>query len=46
MAAPRIPTKPNALRDQLVQAAVGIGGEASWTPTAWRICKTGTGTSV
>lgn len=34
MAAPRIPTKPNALRDQMVQAANGIGGEANWPATA------------
>lgn len=34
MAAPRIPTKPNALRDQLIQAATGIGGEANWPATA------------
>ena len=30
----RIPTKPTELRDMLVQAAIGIGGEPNWPPTA------------
>ena len=30
----RIPTKPNEVRDQLVQAATGIGGESNWPSTA------------
>ncbi len=34
MAKRRIPTKPNELRDQLTQAATGIGGEANWPATA------------
>lgn len=34
MAKRRIPTKPNELRDQLVQAASGITGEANWPTTA------------
>ena len=34
MGKPRIATKPNDLRDQLVQAASGIGGEANWPATA------------
>ena len=34
MAKRRIPTKPNDLRDQMLQAATGIGGEANWPPTA------------
>ena len=34
MAKRRIPTKPNELRDQMMQAATGIGGEANWPSTA------------
>lgn len=34
MAKPRIATKPNDLRDQLMQAASGISGEPSWPLTA------------
>jgi len=34
MGKPRIATKPNDLRDQLLQAASGIGGEANWPATA------------
>ena len=34
MGKPRIATKPSDLRDQLVQAASGIGGEANWPLTA------------
>lgn len=34
MAKRRIPTKPTELRDQMLQAAAGIGGEANWPPTA------------
>jgi len=34
MAKRKIPTKPNELHDQMMQAATGIGGEANWPPTA------------
>ena len=34
MAKPRIPTKPNEVRDQLGQASKGIAGEPSWPTTA------------
>lgn len=34
MAKRRIPTKPNELRDQLTQAATGIGAETNWPATA------------
>ena len=34
MAKPRIATKPTDLRDQLMQAITGIGGEANWPTTA------------
>jgi len=34
MAKRRIPTKPNDVRDQLAQAATGIGGEANWPVVA------------
>lgn len=34
MGKPRIATKPSDLRDQLIQAASGIGGEANWPATA------------
>jgi len=34
MAKRRIPTKPNEVRDQLVQAASGISGEPNWSATA------------
>ncbi len=34
MAKRRIPTKPNELRDQMMQAATGIGNETNWPPTA------------
>lgn len=34
MAKRRIPTKPNEVRDQLMQASSGIGGEANWPSTA------------
>ncbi len=34
MAKRRIPTKPNELRDQLMQASSAIAGEANWPTTA------------
>lgn len=34
MASSRIPTKPNEVRDQLLQAASGINGEPEWPSTA------------
>lgn len=34
MAKRRIPTQPNNVRDQLMQAAAGIGGEPHWPTTA------------
>jgi len=34
MAKRRIPTKPNELRDQLLEASTGISGESNWPATA------------